>query len=42
MFETAIVIRLGVLDFEEADTTTLGNTGNYTPNNTLKYPRKQL
>jgi hypothetical protein len=40
MFQRTVAIHLGLLDPEETDTTTLGNTGNYTPNNTVKHPRK--
>jgi len=39
-FQRTIAIQLGLLDPEETDTTTLINTGNYTPNNTAKHPRK--
>jgi hypothetical protein len=39
-FQRTIAIYLGLLDPEEADTTTLTDTGNYAPNNTVKHPRK--
>jgi hypothetical protein len=39
-FQRAVTIHLGLLDPEEEGTTTLTNTGNYAPNNTVKHPRK--
>jgi len=42
MFQRTVAIHLGLLNPEEEGTTTLINTGNYTPNNTVKHPRKLL
>jgi len=39
-FQRTVAIHLGLLDPEEEVTTTLTNTGNHAPNNTVKHPRK--
>ena len=39
-FQRIVAIHLGLLDPEDADTTTFVHTGNYATNNTKKHPRK--